>query len=91
MNDNILKLMGKLALSKALIESANASLNDLLDNYELKRALLDEEQLQAINRVLSNIDYSKGQIDDAIFDLATEIFNSVLNEGGNDDTQKHQN
>lgn len=91
MNDNILKLMGKLALAKALIESANASLNDLLDNYELKRALLDEEQLQAINRVLSNIDYSKGQIDDAIFDLATEIFNSVLNEGGNDDTQKHQN
>lgn len=91
MNDNILKLMGKLALAKALIESANASVYEVLDRHELKRTSLDKKNLKTINRILSNIDYSKDQIDDAIFDLATEIFNSVSNEGGNDDTQKHQN
>lgn len=91
MNDNILRLMGKLSLAKALIESANLSVYEVLDGHRLNRASLDKETLETINRVLSDIDYSKYQIDDVIFDLATKIFNSVLNEGGNDDTQKHQN
>lgn len=91
MNDNILKLIGKLALAKALIESANISAYEALDRHELKRTSLDKKTLKAINRTLSDTDYSKNQIDDVIFVLATEFFNSVLNEGGNDDTQKHQN
>ena len=73
MNDNILKLMGKLSLAKALIESANLSVYDVLDGHRLGRLSLDEKTTKTINRVLSDIDFSKDRIDEVIFGLSTEL------------------
>lgn len=84
LNQQLLILLGKLALIKGLTLNSRLELEELVDNHNLKRVYYDDDTVTKLNQAINIIDHSEDWISDVIYEITSIEFIKNLT----DDQQK---
>lgn len=70
-DNELLKLLGKLALAQSFVFNAQCQLQDLIDEHELKRAQYSDRIIVHLNRGMEDIKHAEFTLGDSIYDIST--------------------